>query len=325
MSSTIRPDEIAKYAPRRSFDGTVKLKDIKTLPVAPQLTTTIQMSDPPWRGPSPFEGEARQWRMRPLPVPQATMTTGVFGSGRISVGFIEGLFSTAAVLSFGVIATVGLGLVLFPNAPHGANQNHVQSAVAPTPSATTTQLVKLSPVKSAGFVGVSDLWPLDPPATQAATPAPKLSNAVYVASAAPSALPPASVQPQQQPDPQQLQQAQLQRYATQVGQPSVSPSTPIRPVVSPEKIDELLKRAEAFLAQGDVATARVWLERAAETRDPRAALTLASTYDPNVLGRMGAIGIRPDAAQAHAWYERAAEFGSGEASQRLTALAQLNR
>lgn len=92
-----------------------------------------------------------------------------------------------------------------------------------------------------------------------------------------------------------------------------------------DEIDRMVSRGEAFLAQGDVSAARVVLVRAAEARDPRAALALGSTYDPTVLQRMGAVGIRPDPEKAQFWYERAAEFGSGEAGKRLTALAELAR
>jgi DnaJ domain len=77
--------------------------------------------------------------------------------------------------------------------------------------------------------------------------------------------------------------------------------------------------------QVDVATARRLLERAARTRDARATLMLAATYDPEGLRTMGAMGIRPDLEQAHFWYTRALEFGCREASLRLMALAQLAR
>src|SRR5262249_15580537 len=96
-------------------------------------------------------------------------------------------------------------------------------------------------------------------------------------------------------------------------------------ILSPDELDRLIGRGEAFLEQGDVAAARLVLQRAAEGRSARAALALGSTYDPNVLRKMGAVGVQPDPDQARSWYERAAEFGSGEATQRLTALAQLTR
>ena len=96
-------------------------------------------------------------------------------------------------------------------------------------------------------------------------------------------------------------------------------------LVSPAEIDRLISRAETFLSQGDVVTARLLLQRGAEARDPRAALALGATYDPNMLKRMGTVGIRPEPSQAQKWYERASEYGSREASQRLTELAQLLR
>jgi len=61
--------------------------------------------------------------------------------------------------------------------------------------------------------------------------------------------------------------------------------------------------------------------RAAEARDPRAALALGATYDPILLARMGARGITPDVAMAREWYTRAREYGSFEAAGRLQALA----
>jgi TPR repeat protein len=62
------------------------------------------------------------------------------------------------------------------------------------------------------------------------------------------------------------------------------------------------------------------LKRAAEAGNPRAALALGATYDPDMLRKMGVLGFAPDVAQARAWYERAAALGSGEASRRLAAL-----
>jgi hypothetical protein len=88
-----------------------------------------------------------------------------------------------------------------------------------------------------------------------------------------------------------------------------------------DEIVAALKRADALIASGDVAAARLVLRRAAEDGDPKAALLLAGTYDPAVLARLGVHGIAPDAAVARGWYEKARTFGSTEAAQRLQALA----
>jgi hypothetical protein len=88
-----------------------------------------------------------------------------------------------------------------------------------------------------------------------------------------------------------------------------------------DEIDALVKRGEDFIASGDLAAARLVLQRAAEGGDAGAALTLAGTYDPLVLEKLGVQGLSADVAKARAWYERAKEFGSTEAPRRLEMLA----
>jgi TPR repeat protein len=95
--------------------------------------------------------------------------------------------------------------------------------------------------------------------------------------------------------------------------------------LEPGEIERLVKRGEDYLAQGDIAAARLILGRAAETRDARAAFSLAASYDPTVLRQLHVVGFRPDVAQARAWYEKAVEYGSAEASRRLAALPTLSR
>jgi TPR repeat protein len=76
------------------------------------------------------------------------------------------------------------------------------------------------------------------------------------------------------------------------------------------------------MARGDIAAARVLLLRAAEARDPKAALALAATFDPIILERVRAYGAVPDVSSARRWYEKAKEFGSEEAPRRLEMLAR---
>ena len=87
----------------------------------------------------------------------------------------------------------------------------------------------------------------------------------------------------------------------------------------------LYRRSEELVTQGDIASARLMLSRAAESGDARSALALGATYDADVLRKLGVIGVAADAAQARAWYAKAAEFGSGEATKRLEQLAQSMR
>jgi hypothetical protein len=57
------------------------------------------------------------------------------------------------------------------------------------------------------------------------------------------------------------------------------------------------------------------------TRVRRAALALASTFDPNVLKKLGFPENVGEVTNARLWYERAQQLGSAEAPQRLEQLA----
>ncbi len=87
----------------------------------------------------------------------------------------------------------------------------------------------------------------------------------------------------------------------------------------------LRKRGEEFLANGDVAAARLMLRRAAEAADARSALLLATTYDPIALDEMRIRGAFANPAMARTWYERAKAFGSPDAPHRLELLASRDR
>ena len=56
-----------------------------------------------------------------------------------------------------------------------------------------------------------------------------------------------------------------------------------------------------------------------------AALPLGSTYDPNVIKRLGAIMVKPDVENARKWDQLAADRGSAAASLQLANLPQSRR
>jgi hypothetical protein len=58
-----------------------------------------------------------------------------------------------------------------------------------------------------------------------------------------------------------------------------------------------MRRGEAFIATGDMAAARLVLQRAAEAGGARA-LMLAATYDPIMLEKLGIQGLASDIAAA---------------------------
>ena len=80
----------------------------------------------------------------------------------------------------------------------------------------------------------------------------------------------------------------------------------------------LMTRAKSLLTLGDIAAARLLLERAANAQDATAAFLLAQTYDQAVLGVRDTRSITPDPVMARDWYRKAASFGSAAAQQRLT-------
>jgi len=87
-----------------------------------------------------------------------------------------------------------------------------------------------------------------------------------------------------------------------------------------DELATLLNRARGLLTAGDIPPARLLLERAADAQEASAALLLAQTYDPDVLGTQDARNIIPEPATARAWYQRAAQLGSADAQRRLTQL-----
>lgn len=87
------------------------------------------------------------------------------------------------------------------------------------------------------------------------------------------------------------------------------------------EIASLLKRGDALIASGDLAAARLVLRRAADAGDAHAAMTLAETYDPAILEKLGVHGLVPDVAMARDWYEKAKKLGAAEATRRLEMLA----
>ncbi len=141
------------------------------------------------------------------------------------------------------------------------------------------------------------------------------------ASASPPPAPPAiqaakseapARDPQQQSPPRSSEDAPAQKPAPSGSQPSLDPA----------EMATLIKRSQAFIQNGDLPSARILLQRAADAGSPDAALALGATYDPVAIRQLGVIGLQPDPARARAWYEKAAALGSAVASQKLADLSR---
>lgn len=95
------------------------------------------------------------------------------------------------------------------------------------------------------------------------------------------------------------------------------PAAPQGRRMAADELATLMKRAKESLAAGDIPVARLLLERAADGQDAGAAMMLAQTYDPAVLGTSDVRNITPEPDKARSWYQRAAQLGSADAQRRL--------
>jgi len=105
--------------------------------------------------------------------------------------------------------------------------------------------------------------------------------------------------------------------------PAASPRAPQSPAVTPLSSTEttvLVSRGDDFLKAGDIASARLYYERAADAGNGSAALRLGATFDPGFLASAGVRGTLGDPARAASWYTRARDLGEAAAAQRLKSL-----
>ncbi len=140
-------------------------------------------------------------------------------------------------------------------------------------------------------------------------------------------LPAASQMPTRDEIALALKSAHQSLAPAEIHQPvAAAPAAPPEPAAPPvrrldaDELATLMTRAKGLLATGDIPPARLLLERAADAQEPSAALMLAQTYDPAVLGTQDTRNINTDPALARTWYERAAQLGSPDAQRRLSQL-----
>lgn len=147
----------------------------------------------------------------------------------------------------------------------------------------------------------------------ATRPAPPTSSPVF------SAAPPAAEKTAPTRDEIAIALRAAHQRQTEIRQPAAAAAPPSRRLGADE-LTTLLKRAKSLIAIGDISAARLLLERAADAQEAGAALLLAQTWDPAVLGTPDARSITPDPAKARDWYQKAARLGSQDAQQRLSQL-----
>lgn len=79
------------------------------------------------------------------------------------------------------------------------------------------------------------------------------------------------------------------------------------------QLAELVARGDVFLRAGDITSARLFYERAADDGDEQAALRMGATFDPTFLASAGLRNLHGDPAKARLWYHRALGLGASEA------------
>jgi hypothetical protein len=210
-------------------------------------------------------------------------------------------------------------------APPAAATRAPAPAVAAEPAPLAPPSVAAEPAPVAPSAVAAEPAPVAPPAV-AAEPAPVAPPAV-AAEPAPVAPPAVAAEPAAVAPPA-VAAAPAPPAPAVVAAPAPTAAVAQAPKpgfvirhLDPEEVAALVKRGEEFIASGDLASARLVLQRAAEAGEAQAALSLAGTYDPIVLEKLGFKGPTADIEKARMWYERAQEFGSSKASGRLQSLA----
>jgi TPR repeat protein len=82
----------------------------------------------------------------------------------------------------------------------------------------------------------------------------------------------------------------------------------------------LLTRGKTLQTLGDIASARLFFDLAAEFGSPVAAKLMGETFDPFELKEAGIVGLKGDPIEAIEWYQKAIAAGEGSAVKNLNRL-----
>jgi hypothetical protein len=246
--------------------------------------------------------------------------------GSRSLGTWFHLVSTSAVAAAIVAVFFGIGLLSLIEAAQGMRHPARLAALGNAPPPSPPRADAAPPagraLAAAAPAAFSRLPPRLMPAAIAA-PGPSLPEHAASAAAGGTALaatdarlrpPPAS---EATPAPAMPPRPNLAPSAADGAAAAVAPPHPppraavpsdtpprLEPRLPAVAVTQLLARGDAFLRAGDVASARLYYERAADTGDGEAALREAATFDPTFLASVGLPGTLGDPARAHLWYAR---------------------
>jgi hypothetical protein len=105
---------------------------------------------------------------------------------------------------------------------------------------------------------------------------------------------------------------------------STPPQAPTEPARTEEQRRALrfIAKGNELLGEGDIATARLYYQRAVDAGLHEGALAMAASFDPTELARVGVRAEQGNAQTARSWYERARALGAPEAAERLRRLGE---
>jgi hypothetical protein len=249
--------------------------------------------------------------------------------------------SPIALLGFAacaIAAVAGIGaLLLHPAAqkvtPGGPPAREaavdVRAGTSPAVDAAATPSAEDAAASDAATGRVSTAEPGSAPATSADAPPPPAEPAPSVqpvhdatqpevattATVPPTVAEPAEPVPAVRPAPP----APALEAPSSAAAPAPKPP-PDRPHLAAADIAALLARGDSLLGVGDIASARLFYERASDVGEGRAALRLGATYDPGFVDQVHLPHLNGDVAQALSWYRRARDLGESEAERWIQAL-----
>ena len=238
----------------------------------------------------------------------------------------------------GILAAAGIGTLLLRNSatdPVSAAITLAKQVWAVAPHNAQSNNQAMQNVTARSIVSVPRTSSALIPAPLPATPAAELD--VAAPSAKPAAVPDLAAPSAKPAGPSLAAAATAPPDEPDVAAPSAEPglATPARapetktaapPVatsgsrLSAEEMAALLARGDNLLSVGDVASARLFYERAVDGGGGLAAIRLGETFDPLFLDRVHLSGARGDPGVALLWYRRARDLGAIDAEVLLKAL-----
>jgi hypothetical protein len=214
------------------------------------------------------------------------------------------LISRLCLASVVVAAAAGTGiLLLMHSADEKTTTNSAYVTAAPATADEATSLIRgLAMMPPAASTAGSATLAGGAPTPAAPEGEPKLILGSPL-------LPPGWPQPKVAKTPAQTLEASLAPW-----------SQPTALAFSGAEIAGLLARGDWMFATGNIASARLLYERAADAGEARAAVRLGETFDPVYLDGSNLRGVKGDPGTAVFWYRHARDLGATGIASRLKKL-----